>query len=480
VARSPAGEDIAPARVTELPLAFNQERRLFLEDALRMRRAPFLPFFVSSGSEISGSFSVSALEEALNAVVGRHGALRSAIAASRTLPDEDRHIALDTYRRTGVCRSGVYVQSLHDQVTVRLRRRTLGAESGDQDAEIAALVDRECAATYDLSAPPLMRALLLERHEHEQLLVVVWHHLVSDGWSTQVFRAELEREYARIVTRASEHGALPYSYERFAASQHQEAQDGRFRPALDYWARQWERFERAQWTMRDLPVSHASPAVAGETAAQTSMLGEAAFAGLGAQARECGVTMFVFCLAAGALWLHRLTGRRLVPIWTNFANRTPETDQTIGWLANSHLVGFELEPNPTGYEVVHQTRRVMRDAMAAQAMPLPLLWRSLGTSLINGIGIAFDFDPGENPRRRRGGRPPLALKRVILPGTRQALVHLQVMARVVGDDIMLRLSHATDLCTADDAQRLVAALRSTLVTMIADPRLRASAMPSMW
>src|SRR5262245_16308202 len=222
VARSPAGEDIAPARVTELPLAFNQERRLFLEDALRMRRAPFLPFFVSSGSEISGSFSVSALEEALNAVVGRHGALRSAIAASRALPDEDRHIALDTYRRTGVCRSGVYVQSLHDQVTVRLRRRTLGAESGDQDAEIAALVDRECAATYDLSAPPLMRALLLERHEHEQLLVVVWHHLVSDGWSTQVFRAELEREYARIVTRASEHGALPYSYQRFAASQHQE------------------------------------------------------------------------------------------------------------------------------------------------------------------------------------------------------------------------------------------------------------------
>jgi hypothetical protein len=487
VARSPARGAAAPARVArplrvrakrgpdEWPLAFNQERRLFLENALRTRRIPFLPFFIASGSNISGPVSVAALEDALNAVVARHGALRAAVSASRVVPAAERKAAFESYGRTGVCRSGIHAQTLRDPTTVVLRRRMLAADPEGQDVEIASVVDEACAEEFDLAAAPLMRALLLTRGANDHLLVVVCHHLFADGLSMQVFRGELQRAYARLLARGAEADETPFSYERFAALQHAQEQEGAFKPALEYWARQWARFEGTQWNARDLPFSAVPSPTTMNTAAQTLSLGPTLASALKARARECGATLFVFCLAACALWLHRLTGRTPIPIWTNFANRAPLTDRTIGWLANTHLVGIELDDDPTGRQLVERTRRTVLDATTAQELPLPLLWRAIGTSLIRGIGIAFEFET-ETQKRWQGAPPPVAVKRALLPGSRRATVHLQITGRVEGDDISFRIWHSTDLCTSDDAGRLLAALRKTIVMLTNDPGSRASSL----
>lgn len=482
MARSPARGPAAPARVArpvrgqnEWPLAFNQERRLFLEDILRARSVPFLPFFIASGSEISGPLSVAALEDALNAVVARHGALRAAISVSRAVPAPQRKAAFESYARTGVCRSGIHVQTLRDPATVVLRRRTLSADLAGQDAEIASVVDEACAEEFDLAAAPLMRMLLLTRAVDDHLLVVICHHLVADGLSMQVLRGELQQAYARLLARGAGADEMPFSYERFAALQHAQEQEGAFKPALDYWARQWAQFEAVQWIARDLPFSPVSSPPTLNTAAQTLSLGSALASALKARARECGATLFVFCLAACALWLHRLTGRTRIPIWTNFANRTSLTGRTIGWLANTHLVGIELDDDPTGHQLVEQTRRTVLEATAAQELPLPLLWRAVGTSLIRGIGIAFEFET-ETQRRWQGAPPPVVLKRALLPGSRRATVHLQITGRLEGDDISFRIWHSTDLCTVDDAGRLLDALRKAIVMLTNDPGSRASVL----
>lgn len=439
-----------------------------------MRRQPFLPFFVVSGSSISGRLVVSALEDALNAVVARHGALRTAIAPSARVVPSARAAALATYARTGVCRSGIFTQSLRDDDRVVLRKRVLESAPANVDAEIAAIVDDECAIPFALDTPPLMRAMLLTRRGREGLLVTVWPHLIIDGWSTQVFRGELQRAYARLVTPGAEADETPLSYERFAASQHEQAREGFFQRALEYWARQWTRFEGAQWVARDLPFSSMSSPPTLNTAAQTVSLGSDAASALKSRARECGATLFVFCLAACALWLHRLTGRTRIPIWTNFANRTPLTDRTVGWLANTHLIGLDLDDDPTGHQLVERTRRTMLEAAAAQELPLPLLWRTIGSSLIRGVGIAFEFDA--ETRRWPGALPPVVLKKAIVPGSRRTTVHLQITGRMEGDDITFRIWHSTDLCTADDVRRLLAALRKTIVALTNDPGSRASSL----
>jgi hypothetical protein len=440
-----------------------------------LRRQPFLPFFVVSGSWISGRLALSALEDALNAVVARHGALRAAIGPSaRTIP-ADRAAALEAYVRTGACRSEIYTQSLRDDVRVVLRERMLGAAPADRDAEIAALVDEECAASFELDRPPSMRAMLLTRRGSESLLVTVWPHLISDGWSTQVFRSELQREYARLVAGLPATPAVPFSYEQFAAAQHEQAKAGHFRHALDFWREQWQRLEAEQWGRSELPFSSPVRQRSGQgdvtmnTAQEALSLGPAMSAALKTRARESGVTLFMYCLAACGVCLHRLTGRARIPIWTNFANRTPLTSHTLGWLANTHLVGVEIDADATCDELVQRTRRIVLEAAAAQELPLTLLWRTLGKSLISGIGIAFDFDAPLPPQRWQGAPPPIALKKAILPGSRQTTVHLHLTGRIVGDEITFKAWHSTDLCTPDDGRRLLNVLRETIAAMINEP-----------
>lgn len=440
-----------------------------------MRRQPFLPFFVVSGSWISGRVVASALEDALNAVVARHGALRTAIAPSARVVPAARAAALETYARTGVCRSGIYTQSLRDDLRVVLQERVLESTPADVDAEIAAIVDDECAIPFALDTPPLMRAMLLTRRGGEGLLVTVWPHLTSDGWSTQVFRADLQREYARLIAGSPEPPAVSCSYEQFAASQHERAKAGYFRHALDFWKRQWQRLEAAQWTRNELPFSFRGDATM-NTAEETLSLGPVMSAALKARARESGVTLFMFCLAACGLCLHRLTGRARIPIWTNFANRSPLTNQTLGWLANTHLLGVDIDANATCQGLVQHTRRNLLEAMAAQELPLTLLWRKLGTSLISGIGIAFDFDAELPSQRWQGAPPPIALKKAILPGSRRTTVHMHLTGRIVGDEITLKAWHSTDLCTPDEGRRLLNALRETIAAMINEPSARASAL----
>ncbi|MDF5806436.1 condensation domain-containing protein [Pseudomonas aeruginosa] len=65
-----------------------------------------------------------------------------------------------------------------------------------EEGALARQVETTIARPFDLERGPLLRVSLLRLAEDDHVLVLVQHHIVSDGWSMQVMVEELVQLYA--------------------------------------------------------------------------------------------------------------------------------------------------------------------------------------------------------------------------------------------------------------------------------------------
>lgn len=190
-----------------LPLSHGQERLWFLDQLDPGDASYNIPLVL----RLSGPLSVEALRAAFDGIVARHEALRT------RFPDVD----------------GRPVAVVEPANTVPVEVLDLRADgvAGRADAILAARTN----GAFDLAGGPLLRAALLRTADEEHLLCVVLHHIVADGWSLNLLRAELETRYAaHLDGRAVElPGLLPYTVH--AARERESAQGPDAQRALDYW-----------------------------------------------------------------------------------------------------------------------------------------------------------------------------------------------------------------------------------------------------
>ena len=100
-----------------------------------------------------------------------------------------------------------------------------------REAEALRLAAVDLQRPFDLCAAPLLRVTLLRLDDRQQMLLITMHHIITDGWSIDVFRKELRLLYQALSQgRPSPLPPLPIQYADFAI-----------------WQRQWLRNE--SWTL---------------------------------------------------------------------------------------------------------------------------------------------------------------------------------------------------------------------------------------
>ncbi|MEQ1503117.1 MAG: amino acid adenylation domain-containing protein, partial [Myxococcota bacterium] len=324
----PVGPIDAPA-----PLSPSQERLWFLEQ-LRPGEATY---HIAGGLRLTGALDRDRLRAALQTVVDRHGALRTALYA-----DGDRA-----------------VQQVRP-VTVTLPVDDLGwLPPAAREAKVRAIAAREASTPFDLGAPPLVRARLVALAPDQHLLLVTVHHIVSDGWSIGVLLGELATAY-----RGEALPPLPVQLVDVARWQ---ADPARTSAAdLEAW-----RAELAGAPVLALPTDRSRPPVqstAGATLAVT--VPAAVVAAVTATARAHGVTPFVVWLAGFAIVLRRYTGQADLVVGTTVANRDrTETEPLIGLLVNTLALRLDLSGSPDLRRVIDRVRRTTIDAWSRQDVP---------------------------------------------------------------------------------------------------------------
>ncbi|MFT7839284.1 amino acid adenylation domain-containing protein [Saccharothrix sp. BKS2] len=344
--------------------ASSGQRRLWLVDQL----LPASPVYnIGWRVGIDGPLDRGALERALNLLVARHEALRTRFAA------ED----------------GVPVQVVPASLTVPLRR--VRAE------DVEAAVREEVRRPFALHDGPLLRATLVDGDPvggnpvGEDVLVLVLHHSIADGWSCAVLFDELAVLYAAEVGGPSaDLPELPVQYPDYAVWQREQADGGAFAADAEHWRRALEGVP----TVLVLPTDSARPAVP---------------TGRGGELRvglEVEDGSFARLLAVFQCVLHRVTGQADFLVATPVAARTrPETEGLVGFVANTLPLRATFTPGTTFGEVVAAAEAATVAALAHQDLPFEQLvdlvapQRTLAHAPL--VQVLFAVEP-EPPARQAG------------------------------------------------------------------------------
>lgn len=345
-----AGEpDRVSARASEAgpaPLSFGQQRLWFLH---RLDPASSV-YNVHTTIDVSG-LAVDAVQRAVAAIVGRHQVLRTTFAET-----PDGAVAV--------------VQPASE---VRLAHVDLSPVPDDErQGRLAALASAHAHEPFDLERGPVLRGTYVDLGGGDAVLLVSMHHIVTDGWSMDVFSRELAAAAeAFSAGRPSPLAPLPVQYADFAIWQREQLQGARLEAELDW----WRRTLAGAPPVLDLPFDRPRPAVqSDEGAFQGMVLPADASEGLRAMARREATTLFTVLLAAFYVLLYRLTGQGDLAVGLPVGGRTrAELEPLIGFFVNTVVLRTDLSDAPSFTALVRRVHENVTGALAHQDLPFERL-----------------------------------------------------------------------------------------------------------
>ena len=342
----------AVARDGNLPPSFAQQRLWFLDQLEPGSTAYNIPAAI----RLKGTLDVRALEESFNEVLRRHEVLRTSFATAGGQPAQ---------RIAPMLRLELPVEDVR------------GAE---REAVIESVIAREAGRAFNLEAAPLLRLRLLHVDKDEHILVLVMHHIISDGWSIGILIREVAALYeAYSNERPSRLAELPVQYADYAVWQREWLQGEVLADQLAYWKRQLDGSPpRLQLPATREHVVREPEARAFRGAKQQFVLPVELSESLKRLSRREGATLFMTLLAAFQTLLHRYTGETDITTGTPVANRNHEQiEGLIGFFVNTLVLRTNLTGNPTFTELLRRVRETALGAYAHQDVPFEKLVEEL-------------------------------------------------------------------------------------------------------
>jgi len=335
-------------RTKELPLSFAQQRLWFLEQFDPGNIQYNIPVAV----RLKGPLKLDALEKSLNKIVERHETLRTVFNTRQ---------------------DGKAEQIIKPGVKIPLPVVHLDdLPSEHRVAQAKKIADAEAALPFDLSRGPLLRAKLLRLDNEEFVLIIVMHHIVSDGWSINIFIRELADLYEAIGHQKEINlPRLPVQYADFAAWQRKWLTGPRLESQLDYWKK----------TLGDGPAVLELPTDRPRSSVQEHKSHEVIFqfskeltASIKELSQKHGVTLFMMLMAAWQVLMARYANQTDIAVGTPIAGRTrKEIEPLIGFFVNTLVIRSDLSNNPTFSDLLIQVKEKALDAYNNQDVPFEKL-----------------------------------------------------------------------------------------------------------
>ena len=440
VGKAPLIERVS--REQELPLSFAQQRLWFLNQLVQGDVSYNIPGAV----RIKGELEVRALERSLGEIVRRHESLRT------------RFLAVEGEPRQVIDEAGDV-----ELAVVDLR----GLEESEWEAEVRRRGLEEALTAFDLSTGPLLRMQLLSREDHEHVLLLTMHHIVSDGWSmgvlvrevTELYEAYSQEKEPRLLE-------LPIQYVDYSAWQREWLKGEVLEEQLGYWKQQLAGLEAL-----DLPTDRVRPAVLSSRGARESVyVEEELLLGLRKLGRRQGATLYMTLLAVFQVLLYRYSGQKDIGVGTPIAGRTrEETEGLIGLFVNTLVMRTRLEREWSYEELLERVKQTTMEAYGHQDVPFEKLveelapQRDLGRTPLFQVMLVLQNAPVTELKLGSAEVEMLQLD------TGASKFEMTLLLEEAGQELRGILEYNSDLFEGSTIQRMMGHCRELLRGVLAEP-----------
>jgi amino acid adenylation domain-containing protein len=433
------------------PLSFAQQRLWFLSQL----QEDSAVYNVAGGVRMEGPLSVAALERALAEIVRRHELLRTTIRQVET----------------------ELVQIINSSQVFHLSKidlRSLPEAQRETDAQ--GLLTAAARKTFNVEEGPLFRATLLVLSEHEHILLLTMHHIISDGWSIGILVRELIELYEAFVgERPSMLPELPVQYVDFAVWQREWLKGDVLDKQVSYWN---EKLAGVP-TLLELPTDRPRPPIQSYRGARYPVLiPQELTESLRQLGESQNATLFMTLLAAFQVFLFRHAGQEDIVVGVPIAGRNkPELENSIGFFVNMLPMRTDLYGNPIFRDVLTRVREAALGAYEHQDLPFEKLVEVMqperDISYAPLFQVMFHLGNMEAPSYDISG---LALTPFeVDTGTSKFDLTLDLVETSTG--LKGWLDYSTDLFDDATIQRLAERFQILLNGVVADPGAPIAALP---
>ena len=328
-----------------------QQREIFL--GTQLGDEANCAFNESTSLVLKGELNLPALESGLQELVRRHEALRSTIDAD----GEVVHVAAEGQ-----------ISLQHDDLSAL-------SENEKEEARRQILYT-EASTPFHLVNGPLFRARLIRLGAQDHVLVLTAHHVIFDGWSTNVLYSELSELYNAALKSQTADLPAPATFSAYASAQNQSLNSPERATTEAFWEAQFQTIP----TALQLPTDRPRPALReNQGATKRFVFPPDVLKAVRKAGAKQGSTLFATLLSGFSLLIHRLAQQEDVVIGIPVAGQAQLEDggSLVGHCVNFLPIRTHLEPQQTFAQFLKQTRKTLLDAQDHQDYTYGTLLRKL-------------------------------------------------------------------------------------------------------
>ncbi len=346
-------------KLSHYPLS-DAQKRLWIIDRQARSDSEKSSYNMVGAFAMQGEIRLDWFEKALNQVVQKHEILRT------------RFVEIE----------GEPFQYIDDSRQLTFIHQIVHTNGTPRDQAIEQMIDQEAGYCFDLTSGELIRCshfrLIDSKSQESQIVVMVMHHIISDGWSMNVFARDVLNSYSMIAEGGTgELTPLPLQYRDYSQWYNRLVDTHPvFREQEQYWLK-----ELADGIVPiNLPIDFNRPA-------NNRMTGRTLWYQFSEESskqielfirQESELTLFMLLSGALALMMSKLSFKNEVLIGTPVTGRiSPKLENQIGFYLNNLALRFEIDQEQTVDDYLKKVAHQVLMAFKNQEYPFNQIMASL-------------------------------------------------------------------------------------------------------
>lgn len=407
--------------------------------------------------ETKGELKIPILNKAINKIIERHEILRTNFYVDNN----------EVYQRVND------FQAIKPTIIDISRINDYEVEK-----ETKKIISREVNRPFDLERDCLFRVNIIKKSLYENLVIFTFHHIIADGWSLGLFLDEISNLYSNLVSNLEiQLPALDIQYSDYAIWQQSWLRDDNEKviELLDFWKTNLADYP----TNLQLPLDNKrsnKPSYNGST--KIKKINKKVTNELREFNKANNVSMFLTCLTAFTVLIHRYTDQNDILVGVPTANRNKiEIENMFGHFVNTLVIRSRNENNPRFKEHLQDIKNTVLDSFEHQDLPFEKLVEVIKPErVINHnplFQVAFSYQKKESSSLYLKGLEVLRVNE----SSDTSKVDIYMVIEEDDEEINVAVEYNQDILTESSITRLLSQFDKLIKNIVVDSSINIADIP---